>query len=47
MEYKNYWNINKDTLEDLEYTDNISGIMEAQAKIFIYIYTRKSICCFR
>ena len=36
MEYKNYWNINKDTLEDLEYTDNISGIMEAQAK---YLFT--------
>ena len=39
MEYKNYWNINKDTLEDLEYTDNISGIMEAQAK-YLFAYTQ-------
>lgn len=39
MEYKNYWNINKDTLEDLEYTDNISGIMEAQAK-YLFTYTQ-------
>ena len=39
MEYKNYWNINNDTLEDLEYTDNISGIMEAQAK-YLFTYTQ-------
>ena len=39
MEYKNYRNINKDTLEDLEYTDNISGIMEAQAK-YLFTYTQ-------
>ena len=39
MEYKNYLNINKDTLEDLEYTDNISGIMEAQAK-YLFTYTQ-------
>ena len=39
MEYKKYWNINKDTLEDLEYTDNISGIMEAQAK-YLFTYTQ-------
>ena len=39
MEYKNYWTLNKDTLEDLEYTDNISGLMEAQAK-YLFTYTQ-------
>lgn len=32
MEFKNYWEINDDSQNDLEYTDNIYRIMEEQCK---------------
>ena len=37
MEYKNYWEIEEDTLNDLIYTDNIYEIMEEQCKYLFQI----------